>query len=789
MPKSLQCLTAILLTVCIAFSEIGTAFAVGPLRHITSEPGKLFSSEAFADRPLDVGSARPSATIEVDQEEGERAREYLLDSGAPPADKVRFFSAVFDILQAILLSSPSDATRRIRFLPEMIGSRVADFATYFVRTLGIGRTTMGGPYEYEIAGLWRQELRRLARSHPNARILDLASGRFGLTQIALEVAREENAHFELYALDKANLPPEEIPDGVHFYSAPMEAMPFPNDSFDFVMSMHGFGYGDSERSLSEIARTLKPEGLAVLVTHHSNSPMVRNMPSAIAQANMLDAIGLYPAALALLRKKPVLHLDPALETALSRLEDLIEITKSARHDTRLLTGALSEMTVANELLNTVGRPVAWLYVNYRHLLHQVNREYLYVELARASTEFSPEAMRNFGLRAKKYGLQLDSAPRPIESTFHKEDGDPEKILIGWEIRLSKPSPTLSGLKRPQLPPANPYRQPAVITIRSAKEKRIQIQKILDDAVVRTTVVQTSSLPSVPKPGYWRIDFGVRGLTLGPGHPLSTLIIQARYQPDTSQEETLLYDASVKEAVLLGVRPGSTILQLLRFTDGVETEFCTTQELGNGFDNAYWDAWDCFEHYYIYSAFIDPWIERMIAIALSEFRGPRRPLVVDLLGGNGRLIERLREQFTRADYALIDRNAFLLEQAVESLMVFGVQLYQRDIRTVEDFVALLLRKPDVVISSGGLNKDVLSREDAHLVAERIFAALPASGLWIVTGWSSVLLTAADFSEIGFNVLNRSIPKNSFETQEAPGQFYVLRKPASKGIAGHALDVSV
>lgn len=57
--------------------------------------------------------------------------------------------------------------------------------------------------------------------------------------------------------------------------APMDEMPFPSNTFDYVLTCGGLSYADNEKLLDEILRTLKPGGGLIFLDSLNHNPIYR----------------------------------------------------------------------------------------------------------------------------------------------------------------------------------------------------------------------------------------------------------------------------------------------------------------------------------------------------------------------------------------------------------------------------------------------------------------------------------------------------------------------------------
>ena len=143
----------------------------------------------------------------------------------------------------------------------------------------------GSGYNGAIAEFWHQQFTALPA---NARILDLACGNGALAVLALQF----NNEFQVYGSDAAQINPQgqfSEQDNAYpflqqirfFPSMPSEQLSFADQSFDAVYSQFGFEYGDSEQTLQQIRRVLKPGGRFTALIHHSASFITKDCQDGI----------------------------------------------------------------------------------------------------------------------------------------------------------------------------------------------------------------------------------------------------------------------------------------------------------------------------------------------------------------------------------------------------------------------------------------------------------------------------------------------------------------------------
>lgn len=157
-----------------------------------------------------------------------------------------------------------------------------------------------GRYQGEIARHWHQ---RFLGLESGQRVLDLATGNGALPRLLVE--SRPGLDVTIDAIDvatvnptwPASMPPE-VRQRLHFRGGVrMEALPFPDGSFDLVTSQYGFEYGDPARLVPELLRVTAARGRIALLMHASDSRPVALANVELAHlAWLLSAEGLLEAA-------------------------------------------------------------------------------------------------------------------------------------------------------------------------------------------------------------------------------------------------------------------------------------------------------------------------------------------------------------------------------------------------------------------------------------------------------------------------------------------------------------
>lgn len=149
--------------------------------------------------------------------------------------------------------------------------------------------TFDAGYGQAISNFWQGIARRLPDS---ASVLDLATGNAPLPRLLLHWRPD----LSIDAIDAAQIAPVWLPPGEAamptFHShVCCEALPFSDASFDLVTSQYGIEYSDLNRSLREVARILRADGIFAAVIHSAGSRIVEVGRDEIAHVHLLTAPG------------------------------------------------------------------------------------------------------------------------------------------------------------------------------------------------------------------------------------------------------------------------------------------------------------------------------------------------------------------------------------------------------------------------------------------------------------------------------------------------------------------
>ena len=150
------------------------------------------------------------------------------------------------------------------------------------------------------------------------------------------------------------------------------------------------------------------------------------------------------------------------------------------------------------------------------------------------------------------------------------------------------------------------------------------------------------------------------------------------------------------------------------------------------------------------------------LKMVKFHPPKNYRVLDIFGGDGRLINRLCDRIRRVtdfesitfDFIYVDSDDEMFERAVNTFSTieddqFRIRPFRSDLR--------MRKKPelgtvDLVLCSGGLTGEVIGPDDAFTITQWIYEKLKTTGIFIATGKADSHIDKRILSRIGFYVSN-------------------------------------
>ncbi len=222
--------------------------------------------------------------------------------------------------------------------------------------------------------------------------------------------------------------------------------------------------------------------------------------------------------------------------------------------------------------------------------------------------------------------------------------------------------------------------------------------------------------------------------------------------------------------------------LLTYLHGDEFEFDHTLAarrplLRDGtvvFQDRWWDHWEdhpfgtrglTLGHHY--RDLVHPLVQQVVGRLLPLL--PPRPRIVDLGGGQGRLLRLLG-----LGGHLVERNERQLEMARHG-QPEGVELHAADIRSIPDYAALATGPVHIALAVGSLHVNGMVPEHAWKLVHGLLEDLAPGGFLLAAGHTPFLLNADDLELIGYEVLNTGVPSKG----QAGGQLrqlYLARRPS-------------
>ncbi len=133
----------------------------------------------------------------------------------------------------------------------------------------------GGNYAGAIRGFWESHFKGLRTGD---RVLDLATGNGALPLLVAEFVGDKT-DIRINAIDLADISPAACSDSpletIFQSGVSMEKLPFPDETFDLVVSQYGLEYARWPEALIESMRVCKQQGSAAFVMHHADSVLVQ----------------------------------------------------------------------------------------------------------------------------------------------------------------------------------------------------------------------------------------------------------------------------------------------------------------------------------------------------------------------------------------------------------------------------------------------------------------------------------------------------------------------------------
>jgi len=201
---------------------------------------------------------------------------------------------------------------------------------------------------------------------------------------------------------------------------------------------------------------------------------------------------------------------------------------------------------------------------------------------------------------------------------------------------------------------------------------------------------------------------------------------------------------------------------------------------------YWDRdrdWkDTANHRVAYNAVYDAVTHQIEAIFSNGFFPQHNIMLADIGGGDGEFIEFL-DRFIKGEsnkrqmnYLLVDNSSKSIERAQKRLADMpNITIRKDNILSLSAIMQDTAVAPHIITALGVINTHVVDKEQALSIAQQAYEWLEKGGYFIVSGKTFSLVKAIEFAEMGFEIVNMSIPQNIKDRDRHEcAQLYVLHK---------------
>lgn len=211
------------------------------------------------------------------------------------------------------------------------------------------------------AEFWKQFFTRVLSGDGRQRLIDVACGNGAVTTVAIDVARTTGAHLDAHCIDcsfsaVADLR-KRFPQ-VEAVTCDVRSMPYPDRSFDLVVSQFGIEYA-GEVAFTEAARLVAGRGILTAIVHLAGGALHRECAENLAFVAAVNRSKLVPLARA------------AFGAGFDLNAGRISVPEFQQHDKRL---AAAVETVKPILREKGSRAIDFFLANlYRDIGYMYNR--------------------------------------------------------------------------------------------------------------------------------------------------------------------------------------------------------------------------------------------------------------------------------------------------------------------------------------------------------------------------------------------------------------------------------
>lgn len=268
-------------------------------------------------------------------------------------------------------------------------------------------------------------------------VLDLATGNGVIAAYAQAHAKQNDKRLEVIAVDQADIDPEntlgenaEAVKGTMFLGGiEAEDLPFEDGWFDAVMGQYAIEYTDTDKSVSEIARVLKKNGILRFVCHAKDGALVQfNTPKATQCRYILEESGVFEALEAAV--KAASEGEPAAGNTREILRNKTEAasahlkTLGDNPELELFLNSLIEAYIGRDQIGGLDEFLKWL----SGIKNEIRGQIIMME-ALAEAALDEESLIKLGEKISASGFG--------QLSLGKLEVGPEKVLLAYTIEGMK----------------------------------------------------------------------------------------------------------------------------------------------------------------------------------------------------------------------------------------------------------------------------------------------------------------------------------------------------------------
>jgi len=171
-----------------------------------------------------------------------------------------------------------------------------------------------------------------------ARMLDLGTGNGSVATQAVSVSNDKAKQFSIHGVDLAEIDPSRFVTSVAnllqeitFHpQTPMEKLPFPDEHFDAITSQYALEYSQTDKSLAEAMRVLRPQGSFRFLLHaddgvlKSRCKLQRRQAETILESRLFDRLTDTLEKIVVAEQRQTSEMTRAAEVSIGALKDALD---------------------------------------------------------------------------------------------------------------------------------------------------------------------------------------------------------------------------------------------------------------------------------------------------------------------------------------------------------------------------------------------------------------------------------------------------------------------------------